>query len=192
MESRCGETGPDVVILSHDFAGIQQKSCFRVTRSREQPQFFAALDSLGAARGSELVEGAGAVGLDGVFGDKELGGDLPIAQAAGNQGESFELAGGDAKGLLLGDVGSEGFGSWGWYGDEHLLHYDRFPDGLATAGDAETEPDAKGGEENGDERAVELDRVLDDDEAIFGVLEGGNDKAADKTEDENVAIHDGL
>ena len=34
--------------------------------------------------------------------------------------------------------------------------------------------------------AVELDRVLDDDEAAFGVLEGGDEEAADKTEDEDV------
>jgi hypothetical protein len=33
MKSRCGVTGPDVVILSDDFAGMERKSCFRVTRS---------------------------------------------------------------------------------------------------------------------------------------------------------------
>jgi hypothetical protein len=32
MESRCGVTGPDVVILSDDFAGMEEKSCFRGTR----------------------------------------------------------------------------------------------------------------------------------------------------------------
>jgi hypothetical protein len=31
--------------------------------------------------------------------------------------------------------------------------------------------------------------VLDDDEAVFGVLEGGDEEAADKTEDEDVALH---
>jgi hypothetical protein len=34
--------------------------------------------------------------------------------------------------------------------------------------------------------------VLDDDEAVFGVLEGGDEEAADETEDENVAPHDGV
>ena len=33
MESRCGVTGPDVVILSDDFKGMERKSCFRMTRS---------------------------------------------------------------------------------------------------------------------------------------------------------------
>jgi len=34
--------------------------------------------------------------------------------------------------------------------------------------------------------------VLDDDEAVFGVLEGGDEQAADETEDEDVALHDGV
>ncbi len=61
-----------------------------------------------------------------------------------------------------------------------------------SARDAEAEPDAEGREEDGDECAVELDGVLDDDEAVFGVLEGGDEEAADETEDENVALHDGV
>jgi hypothetical protein len=34
--------------------------------------------------------------------------------------------------------------------------------------------------------------VLDDDETVFGVLEGGDEDAADETEDENVTLHDGV
>jgi hypothetical protein len=34
--------------------------------------------------------------------------------------------------------------------------------------------------------------VLDHDEAVFGVLESGDEKAADKTENEDVALHGGL
>jgi hypothetical protein len=63
---------------------------------------------------------------------------------------------------------------------------------LATARDAEAEPDAEGREEDGDERAVELDGVLDDNEAVFSVSEGGDEEAADETEDEDVALHDGV
>ena len=48
------------------------------------------------------------MGLDGVFGDEKLRGDLAIAEAAGDEGEDFELACGDAEGLLAGCVGSEG------------------------------------------------------------------------------------
>jgi hypothetical protein len=34
--------------------------------------------------------------------------------------------------------------------------------------------------------------VLDDDEAVFGVLEGGDEEAAHETEDEDVALHEGV
>ena len=90
----------------------------------------------------------------------------------------------------LGRIGSEGFEGGGFRGDKHFPHHDRFADGFATARDAEAEPDAEGREEDGDERAIELDGVLDDDEAVFGVLEGGDEEAADETEDEDVALHD--
>jgi hypothetical protein len=61
---------------------------------------------------------------------------------------------------------------------------------LAPARDAQPEPDAEGREKDGDQRTVNLDGVFDDDEAVFGVLEGGDKEAADKTEDEDVALHD--
>jgi DNA repair photolyase len=131
--------------------------------------------------------------LDGVFGNEKLRGDLAIAEAAGDQGEDFELAGRDAEGLLAGRIGSEGFTAAGFRGsfrrDSHFPHHDRFADGFATARDAEAKPDAEGREQDGDERAVELDGVLDDDEAVFGVLEGGDEEAADETENEDVALH---
>ena len=59
-------------------------------------------------------------------------------------------------------------------------------------GDAEAEPDAEGREEDGDQRTVELDGMLNDDEAVFGVLEGGDQQAADETEDEDMALHAGV
>ncbi len=132
--------------------------------------------------------------LDGVFGDEELRGDLAIAKAAGDQSEDFEFACRDAEGLLAEGIGSEGglpLGG-GFRGDKHFLHHDRFADGFAAAGDAEAEPDTEGREEDGDERAVELDGVLDDDKAVFGVLEDGDEEAADETEDEDVALHEGV
>ena len=169
----CG--APSVIILLDDFVRVERKSCFRVTRSGQQAELLAALHGLGAARGSQLVEGAGAVGLYDVLGDEELSGDLAIAEAAGDEVEDFELAGCDAEALLSGCVGSE---SWSWLGaraggrDEDFSYHDRLP----SACDAEAEPDAKGREENADERAVELDRVLDHDEAVFDVLEGGDEE----------------
>ncbi len=118
------------------FPELGRKSYFWVTRSRQEAQFFAALDRLGAAGGPELVKGAGTVGLDRVFGNEKLRGDLTIAEAAGDQGENFELARRDAEGLLLGRVGSEGFEDGGFGGDKHFLNHDRFPDNFAAARDA--------------------------------------------------------
>src|SRR5262249_49444862 len=138
------------------------------------------------------------------FGNEKLRGDLAIAEAAGDQGENFELACRDAEGLLVGRIGNEGFEAGGFR--KHFPHHHRFADGFATARDAEAEPDAdgretdgeeaepdgEGREKDGDERAVELDGVLDDDEAVFGVLQGRDEEAADDTEDEDVALHDGV
>src|ERR1041385_6540706 len=73
--------------------------------SGQKAEFFAALHRLSAARSSELVEGAGAVGLYGVLGDEELSGDLAIAEAARDQGQDFELAGRDAEAPLLRCIG---------------------------------------------------------------------------------------
>jgi hypothetical protein len=130
--------------------------------------------------------------LDRVFRDEKLRCNLAIAEAAGNKGENFELACRDAEGLLLGRIRSEGFEGGSFRGDKHFLHHDRFADDFASARDAEAEPDAEGREEDGDQRAVQLDRVLDDDEAVFGVLEDGDEEAADETEDEGVTLHDGI
>jgi len=117
--------------------------------------------------------------LDRVFGDEKLRSDLAIAEPVGDKGEDFELACRDAEALLLGRIGSEGFAREGFRRNlrrnQHFPHHDGFADGFATARDAEAEPYAEGREEDGDERAVELDRVLDDDETVFGVLEGGDE-----------------
>jgi len=186
------DNGADVVILSSDFRAMERKSCFQVTRSRQEAQFFAALDGLGAAGGSELVEGAGTMSLDGVFGNEKLRGNLAIAETPGHQGEDFEFACRNAEGLLLGGIGSEGFEGGGFHGDKDLLHHHRFADDFAAARDAEAEPDAERREEDGDERAVEFDGVLNDDEAVFGELQGSDEESADQTVDEDVALHDGL
>src|ERR1700679_2830672 len=168
----------------------ERKSYFWVTRSWQQAEFLAPPHGLGEARGPELVEGAGAVGLHGVLGDEELSCDLAIAEAAGDEGEDFELTVGDAEALLLSRVWTERRRRLGAAAGGRVEDF--FRHRLPSARDAQAEPDAEGGEEHGHERAVELDRVLDDDEAVFGVLEGGDEEAADQAEDEDVALHDGV
>src|ERR1700755_162655 len=117
MEPRWTGTGLAVLIRSGDFQGNTRKSCFRVMRLRQQAQLFAALHSLDASGGSELVEGAGTVCLDSVFGDERLRSDLPVTEAAGDQGKNLERPGSDADQLLLAGIGREGFGGRDLGGD---------------------------------------------------------------------------
>lgn len=105
------------------------------------------------------------------------------------QRQDFELACRDPGALLVDRVGSGGFVGWGFRWDRHFLHQDRLAYGFSTAGDAEAKPDAESRKEDGDERAVELDGVLDYDEAVFRVLERGDEQTANHTEDEDVAPH---
>ncbi len=49
--------------------------------------------------------------LDGVFGNEKLHRDLAIAEAAGDQGQDFELACCDADGLLVASYWEQKF--WG-------------------------------------------------------------------------------
>ena len=80
--------------------------------------------------------------LDGVFGNEKLHGDLAIAEAAGDEGEDFELACCDADRVLMVRIGSESFWSGGVRRDKYLSDHDRF----ATARDAEAKPDSEGRE----------------------------------------------
>jgi len=64
---------------------------------RNQSQLFSQLYGLGPAPGTQLVEQAAGMGLDGVFADKEFFGDLAIAQAVGNQLEDLQLARSNAE-----------------------------------------------------------------------------------------------
>jgi hypothetical protein len=91
----------------------------------------------------------------------------------------------------LAALGSERFEGGGFGGDKHFSRHG-FAGGFAPARDAQPEPDAEGREKDGDERDVDLDGVLDDGEAVFGVLEDGDEQTADETEDEDVALHDGV
>src|ERR1700716_133141 len=100
----------------------------------EQAKFLAALDSLGAAAGAELVEGPAAVSLHGVLAHEEGFADLAVAQASGHGLENFQLAAGDAEAFAGGVVGGE-LGC-GCGGDSD------FDDALAGGEEPGAEPDA--------------------------------------------------
>src|ERR1700761_1647563 len=79
-----------------------------MTDSGQEAKLFAELDGLGAAAGAELIEDAAGVGLDGVFADEELSGDLAVAHALGDEFQDFKLAGCNAEGFSPGFVDGEG------------------------------------------------------------------------------------
>ena len=160
-----------------------------MTRSRQQTQFFAALDRLRAPDRSQLVEGAGTVRLDGVFGNEQLRGDLPIAEAARDQVQDFQFPRRNAKGLLPRRVGRKRLEGGRIRRNQHFLHHDRFADSFATPRDPQAEPDAEGRKKNSYQRAVDLDGMLDNNESVFSVLERRNQEAADETEDEDMPPH---
>jgi hypothetical protein len=151
--------------------------------SREQAEFFAELDGLGAALRSEFVEDAAGMGLDGVFTDEELRGNFAIAHALGDEFEDIEFAAGDAEVFALAIVKDEGIGGRGW---DRYFADDNFFFGF---GELEAEPNAKYGEGKGGKPSVDFDGVLDDEEAIFGPLEEGDEDSADEAVDEDLASH---
>jgi hypothetical protein len=94
--------------------------------------------------------------FDGVFADKEAGGDFAIAEAGGDEAEDFEFTGGDGKFGEAGFVRDEGLGR---SGRDFLDDGDRL-----FSGEGKSQPDAEGGEECGDEGPVDFDGMFDDEE----------------------------
>ena len=136
----------------------------------------AQLHRLGAASSAEFVEKTAGVSLDGVLADEEALGDFAVGEAGGDEAEDFEFAWGDAEGGEAGGVGGErsggGLGRWG---------------GGLFASEGQAEPDAERGEDNGDQAAVDFEGVLDDEEAVLGEFEEGDEEAAEKAEEDDVA-----
>jgi hypothetical protein len=142
---------------------------------------FAELDGLGAAAGAQLVEGSAAVGFDGVLTDEEAVGDLAVAETLSDEAEDFELTRRNAEGVKLGLV--EGEGEWRIGGDKDFAE----DDFLAGFGELDTEPDAEGDEDDSDNGAIDLERMLDDEKLVFGPAEDGDENAADETENHDMA-----
>ena len=80
-----------------DFAGTARKSCFRVTQSRRRPSSLPRCTAW-VRRAAPSLSKTRHSALECVFGNEKLRGDLPIAEATGDQGEDFELACRDAEG----------------------------------------------------------------------------------------------
>src|SRR5437879_1594447 len=147
--------------------------------SRNQSQLFSQLHRLSSAPGAQLVEQAAGMGLDGVFADEEFFGDLAIAQAAGNQFEDFELA---ARNPELGQsrlVQSKELRRRHFSDDDRFFVPSKF----------ESEPDPQYGEKQRYYSAIDFDRVLDDQKAIFDQLQDDDQDSAAETVNKDVLLH---
>ena len=120
----------------------------------QKAEFLGTTDRLGSPGGTEFIEGAATVGLDGIFGNEELRGDFAVAEPASNAGENFQLARRDAKGLQAGRIGNKGmlFRSGDENFDRHryLSNDHCFANRFAIASEPKAEPDSDSREEDGD------------------------------------------
>jgi len=162
-----------VVILSGDFNCGKEKSPIGMTKLAQQPEFLAEQDGLGSPLGPQFVEDAAGVGLDRIFADVELFGDLAVAEALGDQLKDLELAWGDAEIVAPFLVSREGIAGDDW-GRNFRDNDFRLP-----SSQPEAEPDAEGGEGRRDERAVDLNGVLHHQEAVLGPLQHGDEDSTD-------------
>jgi len=151
------------------------------SHSGKEAEFLAELHGLRPASGPQFVEDAAGMGLDRVLADEELLGDLTVAQTTGDQFEDLELAAGDAEVFSFLLVGDEWFSNWG----RDVLH----DDCLLGLGELEAEPDSENGKGGGDEAAVDLERMLDDEEPVLSPLEHGDQDATEQAVDQDVALH---
>jgi hypothetical protein len=157
------------------------KSCVRRMSSSKKAQFLASFDSLCAAAGAELVEGAAAMSLDGVFTHEKGFADLAIAEAASHELENFHFARGDAE-ALAGRV----IQSWIRSGVDGNRDFD---DALARGEKPGSEPDAGTGKQDGDENSIDRDRVLENNEVELGQLQQGDQDATHQPEDQYLFAH---
>src|SRR5438094_660297 len=169
------------------FAAGGQKSPVRARHSGNETGLLRDLHGLRTTFGVELVEDAARVRLYRVLAHEQLGGNLPRAEPRRDRLQNLELAGSDAKLAHARRVGNERFGGPDAYFDRHgyLAHDDRF----SRSRQLEPEPDADQCEEQGDDAAVNLDRVLDDEKSIFDELEASDQDAAQQAIQENRLFH---
>ncbi len=167
--------GRVVVILSSDFAFLRANHTFEL---RDQSHFFADLYGLRAAPGAEFIEEATGVSFDSVFADEEFVGDLAIAETLRDQLQDFQLASGDTEVFQSLLVEGERLcnGHRNFLNDEHFLLFSQF----------QPEPDTETGEKGGDDPAIDLERVLDNQKAKLDQPEHDDQNPAAQAIDERM------
>src|SRR6185369_5422057 len=164
-----------VVILSDDFAFLRANHTFEL---RDESHFFSDLYCLSAAPRAEFVEEAARVSLDCVFADEEFVGDLAVTETLRDQLEDFKLAPRDAEifQALLVERERLNRGHRNFFDDENFFLLRQL----------QSQPDPETSEECGDETAIDLYRVLDDEEAKLDHAQHDDQDPAAQTVDERV------
>ena len=157
--------------------------------SGEQAEFLAELYCLCSPLGTQFVEGAAAVGFDGVLGNEELCGDFAVAHAFGYQFQNFKLAPGDVEFFALLLVGQERVGCYervnGSAGNGVRFRCDSWPPPCEPL----AKPDSESGKDGRDEADVDFDGMFDYEELVLGPLQHGDQDSADYAVDQYVPLH---
>ena len=149
--------------------------------SDDDSSFFRDLDGLCSTPGVELGENFRGVSLHRVLTHEQPGGDLTVAQPAGNQRENLELARSQAETLNAGQV----WGEPGAGGDDHFANDHSF----GRSRKLESQPDSEAGKEEGYEPAVDLERVLDYEKPELDPLEQRDECARKNAVEKDGPLH---
>src|SRR6202012_5417492 len=107
-----------------------------------------------------------------------------VAEAAGHELENLHLTGSDAEALADGVVDCAG-----WWGGGDSNFDDAVDDTFAGGEEPGAEPDTGTGKEDGDQDAVDRDRVFEDNEVELGPLKQRDENAAYQPEDQHLFAH---
>ena len=157
---------------------LAKNTTFELVSLQNQSDLLSDLHRLSASLGAELVKETTRVGLDRVFADEEFLGDLPVAHSLSDQLQNLQFTFGDAKSFQPLLIQSK----WlrrrqgNYLNDQHLF----------LSGQLETEPDSHSGEEQGNESAIDLERVLYDQKSKLNQLEQGDQNSATDSVDYTV------
>src|SRR5438270_6580094 len=142
--------------------------------SGDESSLLGYLDCLSPPARVELHEQPRGVRLYGILAHEQLFGDLTSTQPSGDERQDLVLAGRNTKRVDARLIGDE------WL---RVAHDDDLPNDFRGSGELEAEPDAEPREERGDETAVQLEGMLDDEVAVFDELEDRDQDAAEESID---------
>src|ERR1041385_9071785 len=114
-----------------------------------------------------------------VLAHEEPSRDFPVAEAFGDQAQNLEFAWRQPELLDVGHVD----GKWPGGRYRHLFHHD------SGSRELETKPDPERREERGHQAAIDLERMLDDQESVLKKLEGGQGRPSNEPIEKHCLLH---